>query len=118
MYAIVEIGGKHYHMEKGAELDIDLLQSKAGDKVKFDTVTLYRTDKDALVGTPYVKNVAVSAEVIEPLVKGDKLTVFKFRHKTNYRVKTGHRQKYTRIVVKDIKKATSKAAPKEPVTAE
>ncbi len=118
MYAIVEIGGKHYHVENGAELDIDLLQSKAGDKIKFDTVTLYRTEKETRVGTPFVKGVSVSAEVVDPFVKGDKLTIFKFRHKTNYRVKTGHRQKYTRVLIKDIKTAKAKVAPKEPVAAE
>lgn len=104
MYAIIEIGGKHYKVEKGSDLLIDLQDHKEGDKVKFENVTMFRTDKDVLVGKPYVAKVSVEGKVVAPLVKGEKLTVFKYKQKAHYRRKTGHRQKYTRIEITSISK--------------
>ncbi len=116
MYAIVEIAGKHYKVEKGGEVQVDLLGEDQSKKMTFDSVIVYRTDKDIRIGNPYVGGVTVEAEVVEPEVKGEKLTVFKYKHKTNYRVKTGHRQKYTTIKIKSISekaKSEEKAAEKK-----
>lgn len=103
MYAIVEIGGKQYKAEKGAELLVDLMDVKEGAKVKFDTVTVLRNDKDIQIGTPYVEKATVEAKVESVEVKGDKLVIFKFKQKVPHRVKRGHRQKYTKITVTGIK---------------
>ena len=102
MYAIVEIGGKQYKAEKGAGLVVDLIDSKAGDKLDFKTVTLFRNDKEIVIGNPYVEKAVVKSEVVEPLIKGDKQVVFKYKQKASYRRKTGHRQKYTSINITDI----------------
>lgn len=119
MYAVVEISGKQYKVEKGQEIVVDL-QDAGKKKLSFETVTIYRGDKeDIKIGTPYVKGMTVDAEVVEPLVKGDKLTVFKYKNKTNYRVKTGHRQKYTQLKISGIKeKSAPKAEKKEAVVEE
>jgi large subunit ribosomal protein L21 len=103
MYAVVEIGGKHYKVEKDSDLMIDFLaSSKEGDKVKFDGVTLFHSGKDILIGKPFVDKVTVEGKVLVPEVKGEKLTVFKYKQKAHYRRKTGHRQKYTRIQITSL----------------
>ena len=104
MYAIVEIGGKQYKVEKNDEILVDLMDVKEGAKVSYETVTLYRDDKEIVVGQPYCDKVKLEAQVVNPLVKGEKVIVFKYRCKVKYRRKTGHRQKYTCIKVTDIKK--------------
>lgn len=101
MYAILEIGGKQYKVEKGADLLVDLMEATQGQKLTFDTVTMFR-DKEVVVGKPYVEKAVVEAEVVDPLVKGEKLTVFKYKAKSRFRRKTGHRQGYTRIHVTGI----------------
>lgn len=109
MYAIVNIFGKSYKVAKNDELLIDLQnQAKEGDKLTFNTVTLYRTDKDIMIGKPYLEQVKVEAEVVNPLVKGDKITVFKYKPKVNYRVKQGHRQKYTLVKILEVKEENAK----------
>jgi large subunit ribosomal protein L21 len=116
MYAIVEIAGKHYKVEKGSEIDVDLLNEEKGKKLNFESVIVYRPDKDVKIGSPYVGGVSVEAEVVDPLWRDDKVTVFKFRHKTNYRRKTGHRQNYTTIKIKAIneKAKAEKPAAEQP----
>ena len=98
MYAILEIGGKQYKAEKGSALLVDLMEATEGQKLSFSTVTMFR-DKDVVVGKPYVENAVVEAKVVDPVVKGDKLVVFKYKSKSRYRRTTGHRQAYTRIQV-------------------
>ncbi len=102
MYAIVEIGGKQYKAKKGIDLVVDLINSKAGDDLKFNTVTLFRDDKEIIIGNPYVEKAVVESKVVDPLIKGEKQVVFKYKHKASYRRKTGHRQKYTSINITDI----------------
>lgn len=102
MYAIIDIGGKHYKVEKGGDLLVDLMEAKEGEKVRFENVIFYRTDKDIFIGTPYVDRVQVEGKVIAPVVPGEKLTVFKYKQKAHYRRKTGHRQKYTRVQITAI----------------
>lgn len=103
MYAIVEIGGQSHKAEKGAEILIDLIAGEKGTLLNFDKVTMLSDNGSTEIGTPYL-SATVNAEIIDPLVKGQKLTVFKYKNKTNYRVKTGHRQKYTLIKITDINK--------------
>ncbi len=102
MYAIVEIKGKQYKIEKGQEVFVDLLGVPEGDMVEITKVLLYRGEKDIIVGRPYADNVVVKGKVLKEEVKDRKIIVFKFRHKTNYRKKKGHRQKYTKLLIEDI----------------
>ncbi len=103
MYAIVEIGKRLYKIEKGSEILVDRIETKEGEKLKFDTVTLYRNDNEIMIGKPYVNDISVEGKVLEAEKKGEKLVVFKYKQKASYRRKTGHRQKYTKIQITGIK---------------
>jgi large subunit ribosomal protein L21 len=102
-YAIVESGGKQYRAEEGATIDVDLLAVNKGDNVTLDAVLLVSDGENIAVGTPQVKGAAVKTTVVDH-VKGPKLTVFKYRPKKRIRVKTGHRQQYTRLLIESIEK--------------
>ncbi|MGL4561730.1 MAG: 50S ribosomal protein L21 [Brevinema sp.] len=103
MYAIVEIGGQSHKAEKGSEFLVNLINSEKGAKIDFDNVTMINDNGNTEIGAPYL-SATIQAEIVEPEVKGKKLTVFKYKNKTNYHVKNGHRQKYTLIKILDIKK--------------
>jgi len=112
MYAIIENGGKQYKAVEGSYIEIDLLPEEVGKKKTFDKVLLLSTDEKVEVGTPYVKGVSVDGTIISHF-KAPKVTIFKYRPKQRFRVKTGHRQRYSRIMVDSIAfpgKAASKKA--------
>ncbi|NNE69559.1 MAG: 50S ribosomal protein L21, partial [Rhodothermales bacterium] len=119
MYAIVEIAGKQYKVRENERLYVPRLKAEANSKVSFDRVLLVSNDADVSVGTPTVAGAAVEATVLEHL-KADKVLVFKKKRRKRYKVKNGHRQPYTQILVdkldlnaKPKKKAAKKAeAPK------
>ncbi|MDR0832302.1 MAG: 50S ribosomal protein L21 [Bacillales bacterium] len=101
MYAIIETGGKQIKVSVGDKVFVEKLPTKVeGDDVVFDKVVLVGGET-LKVGTPYVKNASVKA-VVEKNGKGEKLTIFKYRSKHNENVKTGHRQPYTRVEIKEI----------------
>jgi len=101
MYAIIENGGKQYKAVEGDYIDIDLLPDEVGKKKTFDKVLLLSTDGSTEVGEPYLKGVSVDTMIVSHF-KGPKIIVFKYRAKQRYRVKTGHRQKHSRVLVKSI----------------
>ena len=100
-YAIVECGGKQYKAVEDAAIEVDLMDVDPGKKVTLDSVLLVADGEKVSVGAPMVKGAKVEAEVLEH-IKGPKLVIFKYRPKQRYRVKTGHRQQYTRLEVKKI----------------
>jgi large subunit ribosomal protein L21 len=100
-YAIFKAAGQQFKAEKGRRIRVPLLKGEPGDKVTFDEVLLSATDKNIHAGTPLVKGAKVTAEIVGH-VKGDKLYVFKFKRRKNYRRKTGHRQKYTEIKITGV----------------
>ena len=112
-YAIVESGGKQYKAVEGATLEVDRLHLETGKKLNITDVLLYHDGKKATVGTPMVKGVKVSATVVEHF-KARKILVFKYKSRQRYRVKSGHRQQHTRLMINKITKAAKKkaAAPK------
>jgi len=89
MYAVVEVKGKQYRAEKGMVLRVDSMDGEAGKAVTFDNVLLVSGDT-VTVGAPYVKGVSVKA-TIKDQVKGDKIIVFKYKPKKDYRRTQGHR---------------------------
>lgn len=101
MYAIVDIAGKQFQVEKDQKLRVPLLDAKSGEELSFDTVLLYRDDDETKIGTPTVEGAAVKAEVLEH-GRSKKIIVFKKKRRKGYKVKRGHRQKYTEIEIKDI----------------
>ena len=100
-YAIVESGGKQYKAVEGATIDVDLLDVEVGQAVNIDDVLLVVEDEKIQVGTPSVKGASVTASVVDH-IKGPKLDTFKYSPKKRIRVKTGHRQRYTRLKIETI----------------
>ncbi|MDR2185235.1 MAG: 50S ribosomal protein L21 [Treponema sp.] len=102
MYALVEFKGKQYKAEKGALLRVDRIDAEPGSSLAIDSVLLVSGGEGPVsVGTPYVKGARVSARV-ESHIKGDKIIVFKYMPKKDYRRKRGHRQQYSIIKIEDI----------------
>ena len=101
MYAIVEIAGQQFKVEKDKKLYVQLLEAKEGDSVDFEKVLLVDNDGKVAVGTPTVKGAKVSAKVLEH-VKGDKVMVFKKKRRKGYKTLNGHRQQFTQIQVETI----------------
>ena len=102
MYAIVEIAGQQFKVEKGQKIYTHRLAAEEGSTVTFDKVYLVDNDGDVKIGTPTIENASVSAKVLNHL-KGDKVIVFKKKRRKGYRVKNGHRQYLTRIEIENIK---------------
>lgn len=100
MYAIVETGGKQIKVQVGDKVYVEKIDAEAGKDVKLDKV-LYIGGEKVLVGNPYVSGAAVIAKV-EKQGKQPKLTILKYKSKNNYRRKSGHRQPYTCLVIKEI----------------
>ena len=101
MYAIVEIAGQQFKVTKDQKVFVHRLNNERGDVVEFDNVLLIDQDGKVKVGTPVVEGAKVTAEVVSH-VKGDKVIVFKKRRRKGYRVKNGHRQCFTELLIKDV----------------
>ena len=101
MYAIIQTGGKQIKVAVGESVFVEKLDVKEGDTVTFDKVLLVGGEKTTKVGAPYVKGASVTATV-EKQGKAKKIIVFKYKPKTTYRKKQGHRQPYTRIKIEEI----------------
>jgi len=101
MYAIVEIAGQQFKVEKDKKLYVHQLDANEGDSVDFEKVLLVDNDGKVAVGTPTVEGAKVSAKVVEH-VKGDKVLVFKKKRRKGYKKLRGHRQQYSQIVVENI----------------
>lgn len=101
MYAIIETGGKQYRVAPGDKLRIEKLAAGDGEVVTFDKVLAVQNGSGLKVGTPVVAGAKVTAKVVSQ-GKYPKILVFKYRHKTNYRRRYGHRQPYTEIVIEGI----------------
>ena len=117
MYAIVEIAGQQFKVAKDQKLFVHRLHDKEGSKVSFDKVYLLDDGKKVTVGAPAINGAQVGAKVVKHL-KGDKVIVFKKKRRKGYRVKNGHRQHLSQIVIESIvasgaKKAAPKAEPKK-----
>jgi large subunit ribosomal protein L21 len=103
MYVIVEIQGQQFKTEKGQKLFVHHLEAETGAKVEFERVLLADNDGAVTVGTPVIEGAKVVAEVVENLVKGDKVLIFHKKRRKGHRKLNGHRQQFSQIVIKDIK---------------
>jgi large subunit ribosomal protein L21 len=101
MYAIVDIAGKQFKVEKDQYIYAPKMEGEAGTSVQFDQVLLIDNDSKISVGTPVLKGASVSGKILED-VKGDKEIVFKKKRRKGYAKKTGHRQQYTKIMIESI----------------
>ena len=100
-YAIFQSGGKQYRVQTGDTVRVESLPYEAGDTVELSDVLLVSSDGEVSVGTPTVPGAKVTAEVVGN-GKGKKVIVFKYKAKTRYRRKNGHRQLYTALKVTGI----------------
>jgi large subunit ribosomal protein L21 len=100
MYAVIKTGGKQYKVSEGDIITIEKLESEAGDKVKFEEV-LAVNDGELKVGDPTVKGATVEASVLKN-GRGKKVIVYKYKRKSGYHKKNGHRQSFTQVRIEKI----------------
>ena len=101
MYAIIETGGKQYRVTEGDVLTIEKIEAAEGQTVDFDRVLTVVKDGEVVIGKPLVADAKVTAEVVSH-GKGKKILVFKYKAKSNYRRRQGHRQPFTKIRIEKI----------------
>lgn len=106
MYAVIRTGGKQYRAEPGALLDVERLDAEPGASVELTDVLLIADGDAVTVGNPVVSGAKVVADVVEQ-GRAKKIVVFKYKPKVRYRKKTGHRQPFTRLRVREIVSAQS-----------
>lgn len=111
MYAIVDIAGQQFKVEKDQEIFVHRLEGEEGSKVKFNDVLLLDDDGKVSVGTPLLKGVSISAKILSH-EKADKIKVFHKKRRKGYQKENGHRQDLSKILVESIA-ATETAAKKE-----
>jgi len=109
-FAIVESGGKQYRAVEGTAIEVDRLPAEAGVKHQFDKVLLMSDGDDVFVGTPTVKDVHVRGTIVEHF-RGSKVVSFRYSPKKRIRVKGGHRQHYSRVMVDFIGRAGEERTP-------
>ena len=113
MYAIVEIAGQQFKVAKDQRLFVHRLQDKEGSKVSFNKVYMLDDGKKVTIGAPAISGAAVEAKVVGHL-KGSKVIVFKKKRRKGYRVKNGHRQALTELIVEKIVASGAKPLPVKP----
>jgi large subunit ribosomal protein L21 len=102
MYAIIKTGGKQYRVQKESVITVELLDQEEGSTFESDQVLFVKTGENEFkVGTPFVKDVKVTGEILGH-EKGKKVVVFKKKRRKGYRRKTGHRQNFTKVKINDI----------------
>ena len=101
MFAVVETGGKQYKVRPGQTVEVEKLPAEPGDTVELGRVLLISTDDQTLVGAPVVEDAKVVARVAQER-RGPKIIVFRYKSKSRYRRKTGHRQDYSMLTIEDI----------------
>jgi len=101
MYAIVEIAGQQFKVEKGKKIFVHHLEAEPGKTIDFDKVLLIDDDGKITIGQPVIKDAVIEGKVIDD-VKGDKVIVFKKKRRKGYKVTKGHRQHYTRVEILSI----------------
>ncbi len=101
MYAVIEAGGKQYRVSEGNRIRVEKCDAEVGSTISLDKVLLLGKDDNTVVGAPFVSGASVTAKVTGH-GKEDKVIVFKYRRKKNYRRFRGHRQQYTDLTVESI----------------
>jgi large subunit ribosomal protein L21 len=102
MYVIVDIQGQQFKVEKDQKLYVHHLEGEEGAKVEFDKVLLADNEGSVTVGAPVIEGAKVVAEIISPLIKGDKVLIFHKKRRKGHRKLNGHRQQFSQIVIKEI----------------
>ncbi len=101
MYAVIQTGGKQYRVEEGDFINVEKLNAETGATVSIPEVLIVGKQNETLVGKPYVAGATVKAEVVET-GRAQKVLIYKYKAKKDYRKKMGHRQPYTKLQIKTI----------------
>lgn len=103
-FAVIQTGGKQYKVSEGTVLSIEKIKGefKVGDKLSFDQVLLVANDKDTTIGTPYIDGAKVAAEIVE-IGRARKVLVVKYKQKSRYLRRNGHRQPFFKVKITSIK---------------
>jgi len=102
MYAIVEIAGQQFKVQKDQKIFVHRLDAEAGQKLEFDKVLLVDNGGKITLGAPAIEGAKITAEV-NGHVKGDKVIIFRKKRRKGYKKKNGHRQSFTAITISNIK---------------
>ena len=111
MFAIVKIAGQQFKVQEGQSLYVPHIAGKAGDKVEFSDVSLVTADDKLSAGKD--AKAVVKAEIVNELIKGDKVIAFKMKRRKGFRKKHGHRTQYTQIKVTGISAGNNHSKPSE-----
>jgi len=106
MFAVVEILGQQFKVQKNQKLLVNKLDKKEGSKISFENVLLIDNDKEFSLGNPTIDGYFVEAKIIKHL-RGDKVVVFKKKRRKGYKVKNGHKQHLSEILIESISKNTN-----------
>ena len=103
-FAVIQTGGKQYKVSKGSLVSIEKIigEHKKGDKISFDKVLLVDNGKDTTIGTPYITGAKVDAEIVE-IGRARKILVVKYKQKSRYLRRNGHRQPFFKVKITGIK---------------
>lgn len=101
MYAIIKTGGKQYKAVEGSEIIVEKLDAAEGDSVTFDEILAVGEGSEIKFGRPLVEGAKVTGTVVK-VGKGPKIRILKYKHKTNYRRRQGHRQPFTKVKIEKI----------------
>ena len=101
MYAIIKTGGKQYKVSEGSEIIVEKLNLEEGATVTFEEVFAIVDGEEVKIGKPKVDGAKVTGSVVKN-GKGPKIRIFKYKHKTNYRRRMGHRQPFTKVKIEKI----------------
>ena len=101
MYAIVEIAGQQFNVEKDKKVFVHRLPAEVGDSLEFSKVLLIESEGTVKVGTPVVEGAKITAKVLEH-TRGDKVLVFKKKRRKGYQKMNGHRQSFTQVLIEEI----------------
>lgn len=103
MYAVIQSGSKQYRIEPESLIDVEKLELRPHAKtVTFDKILMFSDGKDVQIGRPFLKNISVKGEIVSPIIKADKVISYKYRRRKDWQWRKGHRQKLTRVKIKEI----------------
>lgn len=102
MYVIVEIQGQQFKVEKNQKLYVHCLKKEKSTSIIFNRVLLINSNGVITIGNPIIKGAKVEADILHPLIKGDKILVFHKKRRKGYRKLNGHRQQFSQIIIKNI----------------
>ena len=101
MYAIIENGGKQYKIEEGKKVKLEKIEAPAGEEIRIDNVLAINGEAGTVIGNPYITGAYINGKVVAQ-GRDKKVTIFKYKRRKDYKIKKGHRQAYTELLIEKI----------------